>query len=153
MSIYQCILAPIDGSETAECGMREAIRIAKDQQAQLRFLFIVDAPRMVTYYGATALLEDMLTGAREHGAEVLEQAVQAAREHGVQAESVIVESTAERVSHHILEHVRQWAADLVVIGTHGRRGISHLVMGSDAEEVVRLSPVPVLLVRKQASPA
>ena len=49
----------------------------------------------------------------------------------------------------IVEDAKKWKADLIVLGTHGRRGIRRLVMGSDAEEIVRTSPVPVLLVRSK----
>lgn len=150
MSIYHRILAPIDGSPTAEAGMREAIRLARDQQAQLRFFHVVDAYLLVAYYGPTVLLEETITTMREAGQATLDRAVQAAREQGVQADSLIIDSTAGRVSPRIVEQARNWPADLIVIGTHGRRGVGHLVMGSDAEEVVRSAPVPVLLVRQPA---
>ena len=45
------------------------------------------------------------------------------------------------------EQARQWPADLIVIGTHGRRGVGRMLLGSDAEQIVRTAPVPVLLVR------
>jgi nucleotide-binding universal stress UspA family protein len=50
----------------------------------------------------------------------------------------------------IVENAKKWRADLIVMGTHGRRGITRVVMGSDAEGVVRNTPVPVLLIRAQA---
>ena len=52
----------------------------------------------------------------------------------------------------IVEYAEQWPADLIVIGTHGRRGIRRLAMGSDAEFVIRTTPVPVLLVRGTKAP-
>ena len=57
------------------------------------------------------------------------------------------ENTPGRVAEVIVQAARDWKADLIVVGTHGRRGVSHLFLGSDAEAVARLSPVPVLLVR------
>jgi nucleotide-binding universal stress UspA family protein len=50
-----------------------------------------------------------------------------------------------------VRQAKKWRADLIVIGTHGRRGVSRLVMGSDAEQIVRTSPVPVMLVRGKKS--
>lgn len=148
MSVYHRILTPIDGSKTAARGIHEAIRLARDQKAQLRFLHVVDAYVLMMYYGPASVLQaDALAVMRETGEVALQRAVEAAREQGVQADSVILESSAGRVSSEIIEQALNWPADLIVIGTHGRRGASRLVMGSDAEEVVRLSPVPVLLVR------
>lgn len=152
MSIYQRILCPIDGSATAECGMHEAIRLARDQRAAVRFLYVVDLYVMVTYFGPTVMVQDTIDALRATAAATLAQAVQAAQAQGIQAEQAIVESIAGRVAPRIVEQARDWPADLVVLGTHGRRGVSHLVMGSDAEEVVRSSPAPVLLVRGQAAP-
>ena len=65
------------------------------------------------------------------------------------AESKIVEALGGRVSKFVLNQVVEWSADLIVMGTHGLRGIERLVIGSDAETVVRTSPVPVLLVRNK----
>jgi nucleotide-binding universal stress UspA family protein len=65
----------------------------------------------------------------------------------------MVETAGERVAELIVEQARQWPADVIVMGTHGRRGFNHLLMGSDAEAVIRLSPVPVLLVKQDQAPS
>jgi len=52
-----------------------------------------------------------------------------------------------RVSEAVIQQTKEWGADLIVIGTHGRRGANRLLLGSDAEQIMRLAPVPVLLVR------
>ena len=62
------------------------------------------------------------------------------------AETELVENAAGRVADVIVEHAKRWRADLIVMGTHGRRGFNRLLIGSNAELVVRHSPVPVLLV-------
>jgi nucleotide-binding universal stress UspA family protein len=94
------------------------------------------------------LLQDL----REQGQALLKDAVSSARQQGVEADTEIVESPMGPVGAVIAEYAEQWAADLIVIGTHGRRGIRRLVMGSDAEYVVRTTPVPVLLVRAEKAP-
>ena len=66
---------------------------------------------------------------------------------GVPVETALVESQGERVSEIVVEQARAWPADLIVIGTHGRRGVDRVLMGSDAEQIARRAPVPVLLVR------
>jgi nucleotide-binding universal stress UspA family protein len=66
---------------------------------------------------------------------------------GLESESVILETAGGRAADAIVAEAKAWGADLIVLGTHGRRGARRLVMGSDAEEIVRTTPVPVLLVR------
>lgn len=63
------------------------------------------------------------------------------------ADSVMLEANSSRISKLVVKQATEWPADLIVMGTHGLRGIERLVMGSDAETVVRNSPVPVLLVK------
>ena len=65
----------------------------------------------------------------------------------MKVETALVDSVGQRVSDIILDQAAAWPADLIVIGTHGRRGVDRVLMGSDAEQVARRSPVPVLLVR------
>jgi nucleotide-binding universal stress UspA family protein len=84
---------------------------------------------------------------REAGEQVVARAEAAARKHGLRPESVIVEVTGGRAADAVVAEAKAWGADLIVLGTHGRRGAGRLVMGSDAEEIVRTTPVPVLLVR------
>src|ERR1700685_3514197 len=67
---------------------------------------------------------------------------------GVKLKPVLVEKFGGLVADVIISQAKKQRADLIVLGTHGRRGVTRLVMGSDAEGVVRRSPVPVLLVRK-----
>jgi nucleotide-binding universal stress UspA family protein len=59
----------------------------------------------------------------------------------------MLEYVGGRAADLILEDAKKWSADLIVMGTHGRRGVRRLVLGSDAEQILRLSPVPVLMVR------
>jgi nucleotide-binding universal stress UspA family protein len=142
------ILVPIDGSPTSNRGLAEAIKLARGQKAKLCLLHVVDersvtlAPEMGGIY-ADRLMNLM----RESGKKVLAKAGAAARKGGIKATTILVESITRPVSDVIVGQARKWGADLIVLGTHGRRGLSRLVMGSDAEGVVRTASVPVLLVR------
>ena len=86
------------------------------------------------------------------GKKIIEKAEALARRNGVTPESVIIESFGGRAADFIVAQANKWRADLIVLGTHGRRGVKRLVMGSDAEQVVRTTPVPVLLVRSKETP-
>jgi nucleotide-binding universal stress UspA family protein len=78
---------------------------------------------------------------------LLAQAQAGARERGVQAETLLREVAGGRVADQIVHEALQGNCDLIVMGTHGRRGFSHVLIGSEAESVLRSSPLPVLLLR------
>lgn len=145
--MYKRILVPIDGSDTATAGLREAISLAKNQSAELRIIHVVDELVLITpnAYGVT--LNNAVAELRALGQTSLEDAHNMAREQGIDAETQLIEAFGGRASEHILSAAQQWAADLIVCGTHGRRGLRRIVLGSDAEYLVRRTPVPILLVR------
>jgi nucleotide-binding universal stress UspA family protein len=145
--MYERILVPVDGSETSKRGLKEACRLAREQGSRLRCLFVIDEHWLTANYMGFMYAHDFLDKLRENGKEILEEASVQAGKSGVQVESVMRETAERRVSDKILDEAKTWAADLIVMGTHGRRGLSHLALGSDAELVVRESLVPVLLVR------
>ncbi len=144
--MYKRILSPVDGSPTSDHGVAEAIRLAKDQKARLRFLHVVDT-FFATVEPTSINLADWLEMLRSSGTTLLEKAKAAAKAEGLDADTVMSEIMAGRVADVIVKEAESWPAELIVMGTHGRRGVSHLFMGSDAEAVIRTSPVPVLLVR------
>jgi nucleotide-binding universal stress UspA family protein len=78
---------------------------------------------------------------------VLQEAETRVRAAGVAVETELYESYSGRVSDLVIAKAREWGAQLIVLGTHGRRGVGRMLLGSDAEQVLRQSPVPVLLVR------
>jgi len=148
--MYEHILVPLDGSATAECGLREALRLAAEQKSKLRLLNVIDDFPMLMEMSAVASFEASMRKVREYGQDVLSKAQAAAAAAGVQAETVLREVTQGRIADIVVDEVRVAGCDLIVMGTHGRRGFSRLALGSDADLVVRTSPVPVLLVRGNA---
>lgn len=145
--MYQRIFVPVDGSETSNRGVKEAVRLARDQGAKLRFLHVIDQSFIPSDPGSgfypTAVYEAVRRGAQT----VIDQAMAAAAAAGLEAETRTVENFTGRVADVIIREAENWPADVIVMGTHGRRGVSHLFLGSDAEAVVRMSTVPVLLVK------
>lgn len=143
--MYQRILVPIDGSETAALGLKEAIKLARDQDAIIRLVHVVNELIVVD---ATAVnLGVILERLRSGGESLLGEAAAAVRSAGIEADTVLKEASGGQAGPHIVQQAEEWRADLIVCGTHGRRGIRRIVMGSDAEYVVRHTPAPVLLVR------
>ncbi len=145
--MYRRILVPIDGSDTSNRGLEEAVRLAKEQGAALRLLHVIDEHLLTFDFVGFAYPANLVAVMRENGEKILDEAFERTEKAGVPAESVIRESGGRRISETVLAEARAWPADLIIMGTHGRRGISHLALGSDAEQVVRECPCPVLLVR------
>jgi nucleotide-binding universal stress UspA family protein len=108
---------------------------------------VIDEHYLTANYLGVIYMPDLIYKLLDRGKEILNEASEQARMSGVKVESVLRESAERRVSDLILDEAKTWASDLIVMGTHGRRGLSLLALGSDAESVVRNSPVPVLLVR------
>jgi nucleotide-binding universal stress UspA family protein len=147
--MYQRILVPVDGSATAERGLHEAVSLATGQTTRLLFLHVVDDYTTLAEMTSAAGYDEMLRGLRQYGLDVLARSKQAAEASSVHCETLLREVTGKRVSDVIVEQAAQHGCDLIVMGTHGRRGLSRLTLGSAAEGVVRISPVPVLLVRQE----
>ena len=145
MKAYEKVLVAVDGSDASRKGLAEAIRLAKAEGATVEVFHVVD--ELLPLTAETYCTEDVLAILRDAGNAVVAEALKSAREQGVTAEGEMLECVGGRTASRIVEEAKRCGADLIVLGTHGRRGLRRLVMGSDAEEVVRTSPVPVLLAR------
>ena len=148
--MYRQLLVPVDGSEPSMLGLAEAIKIAKSDGAKLHLVHVVDELVPFGEEISARYIEEFIAALRAQGKEVLAKAERTVSEHALKAEGVLLETIGGRAADQIVEHAKQCKADLIVMGTHGRRGLRRLALGSDAELVVRSSPVPVLLVRGTA---
>jgi len=146
--MYERILVPIDGSATSELGLKEAMRLAMLTHGRLRLIHVIDelsfALAADSYGNYAGELLDLL---QKNGAELLAKAQTTARAQGLQTDTVLYENLAKTVAQRVVDEAVSWQADLIVVGTHGRRGVRRMVLGSSAEGILRTSPVPVLLVR------
>ncbi len=150
--MYNHILVPVDGSPTSNAGLDEAAKLAQRLGARVRLLHVVDEmPIAVSAEGFGGMSIDLLGLLREAGEQVLAQAKSRVEAAGVPVDVVLVDSLSGRLADHVTAQAQAWPADLIVIGTHGRRGIGRMVLGSDAEQVLRHAPVPVLLFRMPAT--
>jgi nucleotide-binding universal stress UspA family protein len=145
--MYQRIFVPVDDSETSKYAFAEACKFAKESGAQLRMVHVVDLAQFG--WGGTEFLDasELQKSVKEAGELVLAQAREAALAIGIEPEGKILESWGDKIASVLIEDAKTWGADLVVMGTHGWTGVMHLLMGSVAEGLLRLSDVPVLLVR------
>jgi nucleotide-binding universal stress UspA family protein len=146
-TMYRSILAAIDGSKISARALDEALRLARENHAELRSLYIVDAPLMAYEapgYDPSILRDAMLT----EGTRVTNEALDRMHRDNVRGVAQVVEADlcGDGIAQRILRVATEMHADLVVVGTHGRRGFQRLMLGSVAERFVRMACCPVLLV-------
>ena len=145
--MYARILVPVDGSETSKRGLEEAIKLSKALGSELRLVHIVDDSALAMNPEAGIAAAPLVEEFAEGGKLILDEARALAAAQGAQVETALHENFTGRVADLIVDEAKQWRADLIVMGTHGRRGIRHVVLGSDAQAVVHAAEVPVLLLR------
>ncbi len=145
--MYDRILVPIDGSAPSLRGLQEAMALARHLGSRLVLLHIVDNFPMLEMAPAPAYVQTLAL-MRTRGEELLAQARGHVLAAGLEVDTLLRDIQQETVADTILDQVRQSQCRLIVMGTHGRRGMKRLAMGSDAELVLRASPVPVLMVRE-----
>ncbi len=142
--MYKQILIALDGSETSRFALGEALKLAKEQGAKVVVLQVYEPIVTASTYGVVDLTQAM----RNEGEKIAADALEVARKAGVEARSQVLDAEGRRVASVIVQEANAAGADLIVVGTHGRRGLEHLVLGSVAEGVARRAAVPVLLIRK-----
>jgi nucleotide-binding universal stress UspA family protein len=144
--MYRKILVPVDGSATSLKGLEEAIRFATVSGATLDLAHVVDE-FVIAAREAPAVWHELSAALRQNGEKILADAETVVRQHNVPFRSELLKATGRGAAGAIIEQAKNLSSDLIVMGTHGRRGLRRLTLGSDAEMVLRLSPVPVLMVR------
>lgn len=144
MRKFRRILVPVDGSATSNKALVTALDIARDSDSHVRLLHVVDELAYVTGFEASG---QVLAIVREGGRRVLAESADIAKAAGVPVETRLIDEPGRRLGDVIAAEAGEWKADLVVVGTHGRRGMSRMLLGSGAEQIIRLAPVPVLVVR------
>jgi nucleotide-binding universal stress UspA family protein len=147
--MYKRIAVAVDGSDTSTAALNEAVKLAKVMDSTLLLLYVCEEiPVVWNMEGMTAFpLEDVTQALIESGKQLLQRDKARVAESGIDAETRLVEDYNGRVGSAISHEAGQWLADLLVVGTHGRKGLGHLLLGSVAEGVMRTASMPVLLVR------
>ena len=156
--MYQKILFATDGSPTSDLALREAARLAGDG-ATLRVVVVVENPALSfpAPYGVTYDVGAMREAVLEGGRQILAQTLDSLKKQGVKAEGHLVDLTltvSGNIARAIIAEANSSGCEAIVIGSHGRSGVKRLLLGSVAENVMRASNLPVLLVRgKPPEPA
>jgi len=144
MPPFQKILVPVDGSSTSTKALDYALQLARDNHSQVRAIHAIDE---LGYLSGYEFSGELVATARKNATEVLHKAVLAAQAQGVALDTHLIDQPGQRLGQTVADEAANWGADLVVVGTHGRRGVGRVLLGSGAEQVVRMAPVAVLTVR------
>ncbi|MFC3476892.1 universal stress protein [Halobacterium litoreum] len=140
--MYDDILLPTDGSDAADAAVANAVDLADHYGATLHVLYVADT----TEYSTVTFEDSVVDPLEAEGETVVDAVVERAAERGVDAVGVVMQGGVYRT---ILNYVEDNAIDVVVMGTHGRRGLDRALLGSVTERVVRTADVPVLTVRQR----
>jgi len=132
--MYKRILVAVDGSATSERALREAATLAREAQGQLLLVHVVD--EFIYNWDADYIAQTEVSEAfAARGRELLNKASASVADAGISVATKLIETIGRRVPELIAEEAETWPADLIVMGSHGRRGLSHLFIGSVAERL------------------
>jgi nucleotide-binding universal stress UspA family protein len=154
MPRYERILCPVDFSESSEAAFRYALYLAEQFDGRVEVLHVYSTP--VLLYPELVVWSDAdrtSLGAvmQQQAQEQMDSMLANLEPHLLQR--VIPEVVLGEPVATVLERAEQRGYDVIVVGTHGRTGLAHLVLGSVAERIVRRAPCPVLTVRAQPKPS
>jgi nucleotide-binding universal stress UspA family protein len=146
---FKNILVAVDESETSEHAANEAIKLAKDlSSASIRIIHVVD-PFFYNWGMQPILSKEIEDTKINTGIDFLkkvEARFHAAGIKNVESKLVELQNNKHRIDERIVQEADEWPADMIVMGTHGRRGFHRFLIGSVAESIVRISDVPILLI-------
>ena len=153
--MYRRILVAVDGSATSKKALSAALEMASYSggRSVIRLIHVVDEMAYFTgldpYAGQSYSVISVM---RDAGAKILADALAIVQSAGVQADTVLVDRLGAHLAETVAGQATEWNASLIVVGTHGRKGIGRILMGSGAEQIIRLSTCPVLVIRSDQNP-
>jgi nucleotide-binding universal stress UspA family protein len=145
---YQHIIVPVDGSKISYSAVKEAAAIAKSFNSKLTLISLVaeDPFTDADFYYSSSIMKEYFVQAHENAKNALKEAKELASEVGVEANAEIFEGPVSAKS--ITQASIEKNADLIVMGSHGRKGFQKLLLGSFAQDVLSNTELPVLIVKK-----
>jgi len=146
--MYQHIIAAIDDSDTSKRAILEAVALAKSSGAELTLVHAVDEALFAHFAHTTLANREAVESALiNEGQAIVDMAAQVAAEAGMQAKTRLLTSRHQSTSDQVNQAVQELGADLLIVGSHGRRGVRRLILGSVAERLLKKVNISVLIVR------
>ena len=146
--MYQRLLVALDSTATSRLALEHAAALGRLSGATVVLLHVLESFRHVSGFESPKVYaEEVLPRMRAAGRELLDEAAAPLREQGIEVETVLLEGSDERVAELIARRAEEAGVDMVILGTHGRRGVNRLLLGSQANSVITHSAIPVLVVR------
>ncbi|WP_456471829.1 universal stress protein [Methanocaldococcus sp.] len=144
--MYKRIVVPTDGSEVSMEAVNHAIHIAKKLNSEIYAIYVVDISPFVglPMEGSWEMITEVL---REEGEEILKKVKELGEKEGVEIKTKMLDGIP---AEEIVRFAKEKNADLIVMGTTGKTGLERILLGSVAERVIKTSPCPVLVVKKQS---
>ena len=148
--MFKRIVIPVDGSATSNKALMVALQMASETGGSVRIVHVIEG----TNYSSSAMQTEGFAGGamdsiRIAAQKILDEALALAQPFGVAVDTKLFDTFDGRLADAVGNAATEWQADLIVVGTHGRRGIGRMLMGSGAEQIMRQAPIPVLVIRAQ----
>jgi len=146
--MYSRILVAMDDSESSRHALEHAVGLAKALPASLRVIHVADMGWLPIGPEVAFDTHALMAARRDVGERIVTLARGILQAAALEPDAALVETETptQHVAQAIAQEASRWNADLVMLGTHGRRGYQHLVLGSVAEQMARLSSRPLLLI-------
>ncbi|QLG87421.1 universal stress protein [Chitinibacter bivalviorum] len=151
--MYSRILVPVDHSDTSAAALAEASKLATEQHAVVRLIHVIDLAQFAWSANEFLDVPQLQASLKEGGEKLLQERVALLESQGIKVESALVEIWGGQIARTIVDESSKWEAHLLVMGTHGYGGLTHMLLGSVAEGVMRHTHIPVLLVKADDRPA
>ncbi|MGL6042222.1 MAG: universal stress protein [Deefgea sp.] len=145
--MYQRILVPVDHSDTSAAALQEAKHLASEQKAIVRLVHVIDLAQFAWSANEFLDVPQLQASLRQGGQTLLDSRAEELRAMGLTVEVDLLEIWGGQIARSLVDEAEKWQAELLVMGTHGYGGLTHLLLGSVAEGVLRITKTPVLLVR------
>jgi len=147
-NLYKRILVPVDGSDTSTRALVAALQMARESGGSVRIVHVIEElAQVIAYDPYGAYPGDLSKVLHDSGRKILDEALNVAQSAGVSAEQHLIEAGGQRLADAVIDDASRYKADLIVVGTHGRRGLGRVLLGSGAEQIIRQAPIPVLVIR------
>lgn len=142
--MYDDIVVPTDGSEASQVAVKHAVEIAKDHNATVHAVYVIDTRNVVGDMDWSPIRDELMREGEEATQRVSEKAEELDDRDRKKTVVTMEEIRSGVPSEEILNYSREVNADLIVMSTHGRTGLEKTVLGSVTEKIVRRADVPVL---------